>query len=290
MFNWFMDSRVFDPASVLNPQVGDEVEEKAQRLLGAIKELIGGSNDDVALAMELRADLEAVLQLPIVDQRFPLPKSRKYLAAIKFLQANLALPQLVEASPKKTGKTAEAATPSVPPVDDKQCWGTLFGWVMVRSLGKMQEEAEFTAQSRTWIDEWFLGRILANALREFGLDEAAAWRAVSVVKLLTTHQVWLDMTIAAKKRAARVLDELLGDGATRQFLNVNRYNDVEWYNKEAFEELLVWLMITEASDASANGVEVAETIVGAYDVIKKLQEAEAASEYQVKKLVDLING
>jgi hypothetical protein len=111
-----------------------------------------------------------------------------------------------------------------------------------------------------------------------------------VVKLLTTHQVWLDMTIAAKKRAARVLDELLGDGATRQFLNVNRYNDVEWYNKEAFEELLVWLMITEASDASANGVEVAETIVGAYDVIKKLQEAEAASEYQVKKLVDLING
>ena len=286
-FNWFYLNRVMDPGGVLNPQIGAEVEEKAQRLFRAIKELIGAEGDEVALAMDMRADLEAILQLPIVDGRFPLLKSRKYSAAIQVLRSNLV--QRVEDSgpAKESVPSARQTMPIIArtlPQNDRTVWGVLFGWTLVRSLGKILTAENFAAQSAVWIDEWFLGRLIASTLREFGLDENAAWRAVAVIQVLTMQQNWFASGTTAKKRAAAALDRLLSDPRTRLFLGVNPYNGIEWFKKEAFDELLVWLLAAETIEASADGVNVPESIVEAYDVIKQLQTAEAVSDYQVEKL------
>jgi glycosidase len=313
MFNWFYVNRLSDPAAEINAQLGDEVEEKAKRLFRAIKELTGAEGDEVALAMELRADLEAVLQLLIVDQRFTLPKSRKYPLAVAFLRANLgplatsaevttgtAAPAEPVKSKARAAKQAAAPQPLVRvlPHDDKQLWGTLFAWALVRTLGKVMAPGDLTpvdltpgdyaAQSTAWLDEWFLGRLIASALREFGLKEAAAWQAVSAVKMMTAQQAWLPFTAPARKRAARVVAQLLNDSSTRSYLGVNQYNGVEWFNREAFEETLAWLLVIEAVEASADGVDAAEAIIAAYDVIKQMQAAEAISEYQVEKLAEAV--
>ena len=281
MFDWFYGHRLKDSTTALNLQIGTEVEEKARLLFRAIKELIGAEADEVALAMEVRADLEAVLQLPIVAQRFPLPRSRKYPAAIEYLQANLKV-----RAPEELLQGAEATRPQLhkTPTDEKQLWGTLFGWVFVRSLGKVVQTEDFSRQSLAWIDEWFLGRLIATTLREFGLTEDATWRAVATIKALTAQQTWYASEVTAKKRAAVALERLLGDQWTRQFLGVNRYNAIEWFNQEAFDELLAWLLVTETIIVSSDGVDVPEAIIAAYDVIKQLQDAEAQSNYQVEKL------
>lgn len=293
MFAWFMPHRVFKPEADVSEAIGDEVEDKAERLLRAIKDLLGSAGDEVALAMDVRADLEAVLQLPIVDQRFPLPKSRKYPDAVKYLRVNLGLPLPVAPAPKATAKKTRAATqgeaapPAVTgalPANEKLVWGVLFGWAMVRSLGRVHDAIDYAHFSRRWIDEWFLGRIAAAALREFGLDDWAAQKAVGAMRLMTKYQGWYAGKGTAKKRAAALLDRLLSDDEMRVFLNFNRYNGIEWYNKEAFDELLAWLHLEAALEASASGVAVAETIVAAHDVIKLLQAAEAQSDYQVEKL------
>jgi hypothetical protein len=282
MFKWFTTERVREVAATLDPAVGDEVEDKATRLFTAIKELIGGTGDEVELARSVRADLDAVLQLLILPDRFVAPTARKYQTAVKTLLANLNA--LTEESPATKSKSSKAPIVRTLPADDKVVWGTLYGWMFVHSLGKMLDQAGFAGVSRTWIDEWLLSPIITAALREFGVEEGAARRAVDVIKVLTTHQTWFDAETKAAQRPAQVLETLLADDDARRFLNVNLYDKIEWYNKESFEELLAWLLLEEAVMASVEGADVPKTLGAAYDVVVALQAAEAKSEYQMEKL------
>ena len=287
MFNWFYTERALQAPATLNRAVGDEVEEKAARLFKAINQLNGSAAAEADLARSVRADLEAALQLLVLlDPRsVPAPAARKYQAAIKYLQANLGAP--IEAAAPKS-KSRQAALVRSLPVDDKAVWGTLFGWTMVHALGKAQDAADYAAVSRAWIDEWLFGRIIAAALRDFGLDEGAAQRAVAVIKVLTSQQAWFDAGVPAARRPGQVLDELLADQDAARFLQVNRHNEIDWYNKESFEELLAWLMLIEAVQAAAAGADVPKTLGAAYDAIVALQAAEASSEYQVGKLKEAV--
>ncbi len=121
-----------------------------------------------------------------------------------------------------------------------------------------------------------------------GLDEGAAQRAVDAIKVLTSQQDWFDGDTAAAKRPRNVLDALLADEDAVRFLQVNRYDEIDWYNKESFEELLAWLMLIEAVQATVVGEDVPRTLGAAYDIITALQAAEAQSEYQVGKLKEAI--
>jgi glycosidase len=281
MFNWLYTERVSDATTELSAAVGDEVAEKATRLFKAINDLNGSVAAEADLARSLRDDLEAIMQLLILSDRFAAPTARKYQAAIKYLRANLGV-MVEEAAPKSKARTATIARSL--PADDKAIWGTLFGWVMVHSLGKALAAEDYAVASRAWIDEWFFGRILATTLREFGLEEGAATRAVGLIKVLTSQQEWFDAAVPAAQRPAQVLTALLADQDAARFLQVNRYNEIDWYNKESFEELLAWLMLIEAVKATVVGEDVPKTLGAAYDVIAALQLAEAQSDYQVEKL------
>jgi len=204
--------------------------------------------------------LEALLQLPALEMRLSESVAEKYGAVARHVQSSLG--------------------------DSPAAWGTLLTWVLVHSLGKIMGEVGFEQQSRSWIDEWLLGKIVAGVLRDLGLDEAAAWRTVTVVKLLTAHQGWF-----VAKRPHLVLEELLQDDEVQQFMQVNRYQDVLWFNKETFEELLEWLLLVAAVQLGAAPGhtldEAAAEIAACHGVVKKLRRAEKKSGYQVEKLLAL---
>jgi hypothetical protein len=274
-FGWLLDKRVTTARGKLDAEVLSQTEEKAQQLFGAIAQLLSGSDDARVLAGELRNELSIVLQLPVFANRFPLPKSRQYSSAVKYIQSNLIKPA---AGSRRRRDGASK------PADEKLIWGTLFSWSVVHALGKALGEADFALRSRTWIDEWLLGRIIAGALRDFGLEESAAWRAVGLIKLLTTHQRWFK----PEATAYQVVQTLLNDSEVQQFLQVNRYQEVLWFNKETFEELLWWLDVIAAIELSLAAKDVPNAIVAAHEVIQQLQQAKEKSEYQVEKLMQLI--
>ena len=247
----------------------DEVEHKTVNLLHEVKRLTGGTGDEAAIAQEVRQELEAILQLPVLEARFPLPKSRKYKSAVKLLNTHLD--------------------------DDALTWGSLFGWCFVHSLGKLLGKADYEQQSRSWMDEWLLGKLIAGVLQDLGLDEASAWQGVAIIKLLTSHARWFEIELPKPKRAYPVVQTLLGDDEIQRLLQVNRYQGVLWFNKEAFERMLWWMLslaVVEETYAALRlgperpAVEVAQAIVAHYDIVKKLQQAEKKSGYQVEKLVE----
>jgi hypothetical protein len=247
--------------------LADEVGQRMMRLLREIKAITAGEpeiapgagGDEVVIAQEVQRKLEATWSIANVDGPSPIPDP-----VAEYLQDGLD--------------------------GDGEAWYTICGWLFTHTLGKAVSPTEFAQISRSWIDEWLLGRIIASALQDLGLDEGSAWWVVSTIKILTTHQRWFEIHDADDDQPYQVLQSWLQDDEVQRFLQVNRYQDVLWFNHEAFEKLLWWMLVTATVTISANPElspdEVAEQVRGRYDVVRRLQEAEEASEYRVERLLD----
>ena len=279
-FRWLMDNRISDPdiPDVAHPDIPDaaqemaplldKVEGKVLHLLREMKQFTGSAQDQAsgaeAVAEEVRRKLEASLQLPVLEIRFPMPKSRKYEAAAEIVHSNLDA--------------------------DPAAWGTLFGWIFTHALGKIISKEDYAAQSRTWMDEWLLGKIVAGALQDLDLDEAVAWWAVGTDKILINHQGWFELAASPEDRAYQVLVSWLRDSEVQQFLRVNRYGGVLWFNGEAFDQLLAWMLtvatVSINADAERSPEEIAQDVVDCYEVIGKLKRAAESSGFQVVKLME----
>jgi len=164
--------------------------------------------------------------------------------------------------------------------DDDARWFTLFGWLFTHALGQMADTPDPAGASRAWIDEWLLGRILAGAFSELGQDEGAAWWSVGIVKLLTTHQRWSAGAPGEPLNSFNLLTRLLSDADARHFLRVNRHQDALWFNDEAFDELLNWLLAVELLQ---NGP---DSLLCSLLIIEVLRRAKETSGYQVERLLE----
>jgi hypothetical protein len=125
------------------------------------------------------------------------------------------------------------------------------------------------------------------------MESPTASISVTLVKLLTGYQRWFEGKPLVGKPAYGVLESLLKDQDVRQFLQVNRHNDILWFNKEAFEELLSWLMlvaVVEISHPPQRSVEDAlRELEKCEEILKALKEAEKRSDYQVEKLLEAVH-
>jgi glycosidase len=263
MVRRLMDARLIEANAPMDQALLDEVEQKMIGLLREIKQFTGSTGDELTIAHEMRGELDIMLQIPVLETRFPWPGSPEVVVPTKYLQADL---------------------------DGDVCrWGSLLAWLAVHRLGKIVDAADFEARSRSWVDQWQLGGIIAGALQDLGVEPSAAWQAVGLVKLLTTHQRSLMSSVPGEKQVSAILQSLLEDGEVQQFLQVNRYDDVLWFNHEAFDQLLGWLflvaMVEAGEDPLRPATEVVESFLEYYPIIQKLRVAEQKSGYQVEKLL-----
>jgi glycosidase len=267
MFRHLMEARITQPQAQLDQNLVEEIEKKIIRLLQETKRLSGGREDGRAIAREIRRKLEAILYLPILTSRHPRLQPKGVQVAVEYLHKKL--------------------------TDSTTTWATLFSWLFVHALGKVVNQENFAEQSRTWIDEWRLGKTIFGVLRDLGLEEDAAGSSLTVIKWLTRRQRWFGVKSLDQKQAYANLELLLKDEDLRQFLQINQYQDIWWFNKEAFEEMLWWLMMVAALTIGSDPLRpvnaVIEELEGCYSIIQKWQQAEEKSEYQVERLLTIMN-
>jgi glycosidase len=329
MFRRLMDARLVDPGTEVDEVLLQEAEQKAMRLLQEVGCFSGTSAESAALARGMRRELAALLRLPVAIQPRHSAKNAERSPAKDAGCSSDSGERGTEYRPAPSGYEEIAEYVAAGLDGDPATWGTLLGWWCVHSLGKvageaatasrhLQGETGFAERSRSWIDEWLLGKVLVITLQDLGLDENTAWRAVAVIKLLTSHQDWSVLHPAPPGLVLRpaeagsvgatpddrlpgvqarvpasaqvVLENLLKDDEVQQFLRVNRYGDVLWFNKEAFEQLLWWLLVVAAVQITASRpvAEAASDILAAYEVVQQLRQAEERSGYQLEELVRLL--
>jgi hypothetical protein len=151
-------------------------------------------------------------------------------------------------------------------------------------------EEEAIEISRSWIDEWLLGRIFARSLQELGTSKTEALNSIVMIKILIRQQQWFESIHPKNQSAYTLLRSLLQDEDVRHFLQVNRYQNVLWFNKEAFEQLLGWLVtiavINLQSDPDLDQSQIDDRIAEQYRIIQQLDKAQSKSDYQVEKLLE----
>ncbi len=273
-FRRLSNARLDSLAKQVDPSILSEVEQKISHLLAEINHLTQSNmkdNDIAEITQDTRSKVKAILELPVLKDRYPLPRSRKYEEALGMIERSLDL-NGDQDSPRYFG------------------FSTLLSWAIIFNLGQVMGEQDYRERSRTWIDEWLFGKMIAKTLQDLGIGEGDAWRGVTLVKILSAHQDWYTFEAPQSKRAFIALQSWLKDGDVRNFLQINRYQDVLWFNKEAFETLIRWMFTLAVVSVAANPEiqegDFAENILSHYEVIKQLQKAEQDSEYQLEKLLE----
>jgi hypothetical protein len=226
-----------------------------------------GESDLQVLAKEIRNKIQATLEIPALRGIASLESRRNYKSAIKLILNHLSLEK-----------------------KDIPGWGVLIGWDLTHTLGRVMGEDGAAARSQTWIDEWLLGRILVSSMMDLGISEFESWRSIGLIKILIQHQDWYLVDTPKRKRAYRIISKLFEDENVREYLQINRYQGILWFNQESFEDLLAWLMriavINIYADQSISSEEPRDQITNIYQTIRKIKRAESKSNFQVERLLD----
>ncbi len=211
---------------------------------------------------EEQRGLEAILKLPLFEDYYPSPSSIKYHQALAYIQKNLG--------------------------DYPFIWFVLLLWNDLRLMGRViTDTSQFAEISRSWMDEWGILRAIEHTFSKLGMEEGQARSGVTIIKLLTSHQNWLKDF--SEQTPLALLETWLANDEVRKFLNINRYHDKLWFNKEAFESMMWWMMTTAllilVAEPDKSLTEDIEILVEAYERIQVIIAAEEKSEYQIDKLL-----
>jgi glycosidase len=256
MFREWLANRVREPNGNVDPALLDQAEQKMLNLVRAIKRFAGGIGSEVALAQAARQELQGLLQVGTLSGRLP----------------------------ARAGMQAKTKTYLEDSLKNDQLWSILLGWLCVHSLGQIVGAENAAPQSRAWIDEWLLGQVVAETLLALGFDDGAAAQGVNAIKVLTAHPGALETG-----RLVDLLEELLTDDAGQQFLSVNRWDNVLWFNKESFDRLIEVMFVSALVELGAPPLRTqaaaVKAILARFDMVEKLQRAQAASKFQVEGLL-----
>lgn len=271
-FNWIVQNigqaREADADPQQLEQILAEIESKTRTLYTAVLDYTNGSGELKPIITTMVAEIQTILDNLGIDTSGK-RKTNARQKALEFVN----------------GRLKEDGFPG---------WGTLLAWVVIHPLGEVnpgtkelthQEAAE---QSAEWLDEWLLKKIVREALRGMGYDDNQVWRAVALLTIMTKRSYWYEFTKKTKNPARQVVESFLVDEETRNFLGINRYQDVLWFNQEAMSLLLWGLMATAALALSAESEqeENAKKLNRAWKCISQINDAVSKSDFQVTKLLE----
>ncbi len=247
-----------------SPMILDEAVEKKKAFLKGIQMVTGTSRPLETVLQALRHQLQFVRSLSSLEGLHPATEGARYRKATRYLIGGMNDQHLL----------------------------AMLGFLFVHDIGKMVTEVDFENISRGWLDEWKLRKMLEQAYLDMGYSGNSAERLASTICFLTAHQQWFSRV--KKAPLGSIVSGWLEDSDIQRFLMINRYKGCLWYNKEAFEELVWWMMVLAVLQSiQSDGVDIsklAKVIQSVFSIIETLINAEGRSGYQVEKLLSCING
>jgi glycosidase len=240
-------------------------DDQVPHLLHEIKNFTQGQGDVQGIVSYMTKIINVLPLLPRLDQAITCPGSRKWLSLSKTLKKH---------------------------VRDENHRMVLLSWILVHRLGAVLTDTDIPINSRYGMDEWLLAKIMEDTFRHMAMDDAEAYRSVMLIKILTTHQEWWTVKASKIRTAYEIIRVLLQDEDVRNYLQVNRYREVLWFNQEAYHSLIDWMMIIAVIDVLRQELrdekEICTNILERFDILKKLLNAEKKSEFQVEKLMNAL--
>jgi hypothetical protein len=129
---------------------------------------------------------------------------------------------------------------------------------------------------------------LVDVVVALGRSEGDARRVAEIVDLMI-QSVERRPRGSGLEGLGSVLATLVDGESGRRQLRVNRHDDVLWFHRESFEELLLWVLLGWVSDAVVEDSATAPaTVTAAAAVLETLAEAAEASAYQLADFLEIL--
>ena len=155
-------------------------------------------------------------------------------------------------------------------------WGPALAYVLVRSL------AQGYAEPVQGFDRLQLRAALAEVFSGLDVSSEDSWRTAARIRLL----VALGNTPATHTFASRAFWD---EGDVRWLAGVNESEGTLWFNKEAVEELLVWLQVPALLAAAAEPAGFALGLPAVEANVAHLREASDEAAYRVAALLEALS-
>ncbi len=244
----------------------ETVSGKYSMLLNEIKNFTGGSGELETEVLLLAQKLETVLSINVLSQKFQCATPRKVQSVLKSITMHFAR--------------------------NERNLFILLGWLFVYRLGAVVNSDTVAEESRAGMDEWLLTKILQDALYHLGLSAEEVQRAVILIKVLTSHSSWWDVAKDKKPDPYTLIQKLLRNAEVQDYLQINRFREVLWYNKESFDSLMKWLAAVAIIDTlqswKTDKDQACKDIAIHFSLIEKIRKAEKSAAYQLENLLEAL--
>jgi len=169
-------------------------------------------------------------------------------------------------------------------------WGIIFSYLIVHQLGRFESDNNYKLLSRSLFDEWRLSKYINNTLNDLSKDKKdkrLELEVNSILKLMIGLQDWSNSIINGKKDLYSVFQLFFSDPEVQQYLKVNRYQQLLWYNAELFDNFIRWMWLIAIIELLAKPIgdanEELKKLLDYYLMIKKVSKT---TNFQVIKLLD----
>jgi len=184
----------------------------------------------------------------------------------------------------KEGWVAELAHTLGDPV----AWATLVAWVLVRHLAEIDDRGDRQEMARERFIEWHLNSALVDLVIALGRSEDDGRRAALAVDLMIETVGWRSKAKGFEGMGP-ALAEMIASEAGERFLRVNRHNNVLWFHREAFEELLRWMILAWVSDGIVEDSECAPANLAATAAVwETLVAAAEGSGFSAAEFIEIL--
>ncbi|MEW6049717.1 MAG: alpha-amylase family glycosyl hydrolase [Candidatus Zixiibacteriota bacterium] len=167
----------------------------------------------------------------------------------------------------------------------------LIAWLTIRHLDVLQSQADSSPAEMfvsRLIEEWRLLNVVQRAFEGLLADDHAAYVDRTLVQIIVAHRDLLESPSGSLM--ADRLERTLVDPVVREYLLVNRYQDVLWLNKERLEllvEALQWVTRVEALETVSSAGLAAQYARRSGRI---LLDAAERSGYQIEKMTQMLTG
>jgi len=137
------------------------------------------------------------------------------------------------------------------------------------------------------IEDWKLGPMMNNTFKGLDIDVGRCALLTRGTRMYLSIGDWYQKY--ARLTISDLITKLFTDDEVRRFIQVNDYDDTEWFNEELLRELEWWLVASAyyhaVSTPAKNAVSAHEALIGSYEVAQKVREARMKAEYKYEKLL-----
>ncbi|MDD3948195.1 MAG: alpha-amylase family glycosyl hydrolase [Anaerolineaceae bacterium] len=158
-------------------------------------------------------------------------------------------------------------------------------WAFLSNLAGPGSDPDAAKLNREISERKPVQNLVISTLKELGYSDYEAWKNTQAVQSMLNH---LSM-IEADSLSKDLVETWLTDAKIQEYLEINSYNNIRWFNKERFGDL-IWYQIAGrffklALEEEVEITVMLENLLFQDELFEEIVAAEDDSEYQIDKLL-----